>query len=159
MAEREADRAHPERLREQALAAFTSEAESGMSTEFRRRLQQHVLAPGLFDANELAASAQTGLEVEIARNIESRVAVDSVEATRSALCQRGENYNRELKRKLITDRCPNASIVSAAVKAAFDEAALPAAELILQGRPAPRIENRVRLNEDLRGPLGSGVGL
>jgi hypothetical protein len=157
MAEREADRAHPERLRNQALVAFNSEAQSEISAEFRRRLRQHDSAPRLFDASELLASARTALETEIAKNI--GVAVDSVEATRSALRQRHESYVRELKRKLITDRRPDASIVSDAVKTAFDGAALPAAKLILADHRAPRTEDRVRLDEDLRAPPGREVGL
>jgi len=112
MAEREADRAHPERLRVQAVVAFSSEAEREISQEFRRWLRQHDSAPGLFDTSELAALAQGGLEVEIARNLEAGVAVDLMEATRSAFRQRGERYVREVRRKLITDRRPDASIVS-----------------------------------------------
>jgi hypothetical protein len=159
MAEREADRAQLERLRLQALVAFSSEAEREISQEFRRRLRQHDEAPGLFDASELAASAQAGLEVDIARNLEAGVVVDSTEATRSALRQRSEGYVRELRRKLITDRRPDARMVSGIVKDAFDEAALPAAKLILDAHRAPRIENRVRLDEDLRAPRDRGAGL
>jgi hypothetical protein len=158
MAEREADRAHPERLRDQALIAFSFDAEREISAEFRRRLRQHDLAPSLFDASELTAAAQTGLEAAIARNVESGVSVDSIEATRSALRQRGENYVREQKRKLITDRHPRPSVAPDAVKTAFDKAAPLAARLILHGRRAARIEHRVRLNEDLLAPSGSGVG-
>ena len=158
MAEREADRAHPERLREQALGAFSSEAEREISAEFRRRLREHHRAPRLFDLSELAASAQTGLETEIARNLEVGVLVDSLEATRSAFRQRGECHVREVKRKLITDRRSDVSMVSDAVKTAFDELALPAAKLVLEDSGAPPIENCVRLDEDLRGPLGGGVG-
>jgi hypothetical protein len=159
MAERDADRAHPERLRVQAVVAFSSEAEREISQEFRRRLRQHDSAPGLFDTSELAGLAQGGLEVEIARNLEAGVAVDSLEATRSAFGQRSERYVRELRRKLITDRRPDSSIVSRIVKKAFDEAALPAAKLVFDGHRAPRIENRVRLDEDLRVPRDRGAGL
>ncbi len=41
MAEREADRGHPERLRQQAVAALLSDAEREISPEFRRRLREH----------------------------------------------------------------------------------------------------------------------
>jgi hypothetical protein len=159
MAERVADRAHPERLRDQALAALSTDAEKEVSAEFRRQLRQREAAPGLFDASELVASAKSGLEAAIAQNVEAGVAIDSVEATRSALRERGENYVREQTRELIADRYPKVSVVSGAVRAAFEEAALPAAMLILDGRPAPRIENRVRLDEDLRAPRASGIGI
>lgn len=158
MAEREADRAHPERLRDQALAAFVFDAER-MSVDFHRRLRRCALSSDLFDANELAALAKTGLEAEIARNIEAGVVVGPAEAICSALRQQGKNHVRELNRQLITDRRSDTSIVSNAVQRALDEAAPLAARLILQGRRAPRIEDRVHLDEDLRAPLGSGMGL
>jgi hypothetical protein len=145
MAEREADRARDERLRDQAVGALVSDARREISPEFLRRLRQHDLSPGLFDAGELAALAQGGLEVEIARNLEAGVAVDSMEATRSAFRQRGERYVREVRRKLITDRRPDASIVSGIVKKAFDEAALPTAKLIFDRHRAPRIEKEKRV--------------
>jgi hypothetical protein len=60
MAEREADRSHPERLHQQAAVALVAEAKREISPEFRRRLREHNRAPSFFDANELAESARTG---------------------------------------------------------------------------------------------------
>lgn len=45
MAEREADRVHPERLRGQAVVALMFDAEREISPEFLRRLREHDTAP------------------------------------------------------------------------------------------------------------------
>lgn len=71
MSEREADRAHPERLLQQAVVALGCDADREISPEFRRRLRQHNSAPNLFDAHDLAESARTELEIDIARNIQA----------------------------------------------------------------------------------------
>ncbi len=149
MAEREADRARPERLRRQAVAALVSDASREISPEFRRRLREHDAVPSLFDANELTVSARTGLEAEIARNISAGCGVDSVDAVREALRWRGEGYAREQKCRLVADRHPNASIASESVKNALCDGASIAATLILDGRPAPRISDRVVVSENL----------
>lgn len=149
MAEREADRAHPERLRQQAIEALVSDADREISPEFRRRLRQHESAPNLFDAHDLADSARTGLEIDIARNIQAGTGVDSADAIRDALRQRGERYSGEQKCQLIVDRHPEASIASGAVKRACVEAAPIAATRILEGQPARQTNDRVRVDEDL----------
>jgi hypothetical protein len=78
MAEREADdRAHPERLCQQAVVLLVSDADREISPEFRRRLRARDSVPSLFDASELAGSARTALEIEIARNIQAHQGVDS----------------------------------------------------------------------------------
>jgi len=157
MAEREADRAHPDRLRQQAVAALVSDAGGEISPEFRRRLREHDAAPSLFSANDLATAARTGLEAEIARNINARHGIDSMVC--EALRRRGEGYAREQKCRLVADRHPNASIASESVKKAFDDCALVAATLILDGRPAPRISDRVLVSENLLPQSRSGAGL
>lgn len=158
MAEREADRAHPNRLRQQAVAAFVSEAGREISPEFRRRLRQHDAAPSLFGANELAALARTGLETEIARSIAVGHGVSLMDAVCEALHHRGEGYVREQKCQLIADRHPYAIIASESVKKACDDGALEAATLILAGQPAPKANSRVRLTENLLVQPGGGVG-
>jgi hypothetical protein len=149
MSEREADRAHPERLLQQAVVALGCDADREISPEFRRRLRQHDSAPNLFDAHDLAESARTGLEIDIARNIQAGPGVDSADAIRDALRQRGERYSGEQKCQLIVERHPEASIASEAVKRACVGAAPIAARRILDGQPAPRINDRVRVDEDL----------
>src|SRR5215469_5683592 len=123
MAEREADRAHPERLRQQAEDALVSDADREISPRFRRRLRERESAPNLFDAHDLAESARTGLEVDIARNIQAGLGVDSANAICDAVRRRGEDYSREQKCQLIVDRHPQASIASEALKRACVEAA------------------------------------
>jgi hypothetical protein len=151
MAEREADRAQPERLRRQAVAALVSDAGREISPVFLRRLREHDSAPRLFGAGEIAAAAQSGLETDIARNISSGRGVDSTDALRDAFRRRGEGYALEQKCQLIADRHPAATLAPQSVKAACDEGALIAATLILSGQAAPRINPRVRLNDDLLG--------
>jgi hypothetical protein len=137
MAERAADRAHPERPRQQAVVALVSEGDREISPEFSRRLREHDRAPGFFDANELAESARSGLEIDIARNMQAGQGVDSTNAVGEALRRRAESYSREQKCKLIADRDPEASIASGAVKKACDEGALTAARRILEGQSSP----------------------
>jgi len=149
MAEREADRARPERLCQQAVVALASDAAREISPEFRRRLRERDSVPGLFDASELAGSARTALEIEIARNIQTHRGVDSTSAICDALRRRGESYSREQKCQLIADRHPDASIASGSVRKACDEGALIAARRILEGQHAPQGNNRVRVDEDL----------
>ncbi len=50
MAEREADRVRPDRLRGQAVVAFVSDGRKEISREFWRRLREHDAAPTLFGA-------------------------------------------------------------------------------------------------------------
>jgi hypothetical protein len=142
-------RAHPERLLQQAVVAFVSEADREISPEFRRRLREHDAAPTLFGVSDLAESARNGLEVEIARSIEAGQGVDSKDAICEALRLRGESYSREQKCNLIADRHPYASIALGSVKKACNEAAAIAAGRILDGGPAPRMDDSARLNEDL----------
>jgi len=159
MAEREADRAHPDRLRRQAVAALMSDAGREISPEFRRRLREHDAAPSLFGANDLAAAARTGLEAEVARNIDVGHGVDSTDAVCDALRRRGEGYAREQKCQLVADRQPYATIASESVKNACDDGALVAATLILAGQSAPKTNSRVRLTENLLVRPSSGAGL
>lgn len=155
MAEREADRAHSDRLVQQAITALVSDAGREISPEFRRRLRNHDASPGLFDSKDLAASAQTGLEAEISRSIE--LSADSTRAVSEALRRRGEGYAREQKCQLVADRHPNATIASESVKRAFYEGAMAAASLILAGQPAVNTNNRLQLTENLLGPPTSGA--
>jgi hypothetical protein len=149
MAEREADRGRPGRLREQAVAALRADAGREISPEFRRCLRQHDANPGFFDASEFTRSARSRLEADIARVFEAHSGVGSGDAICEALRRLCESYALEQKCKLITDRNPNASIVLASVAQAFNEAAPIAARLVLDGEPAPRISDRVRLEENL----------
>ena len=61
----------------------------------------------------------------------------------------GEGYAREQECQLVTDRYPNATTASETVKRAFADVAPVAAELILTGRPVPKMGIRVRLTENL----------
>jgi hypothetical protein len=157
MAEREADRAHPDRLLRQAVAALVSEGDREISPKFRRRLREHDRAPSFFDATDLAEAARSGLEVDIGRNLRAGQGFDSTDAIRDALRQRTERYFREQKCKLIADRHPEASIASAAVKEACDQGALTAARRLLAGEPSPQVSDRVRIDEDLLARPDSGA--
>jgi hypothetical protein len=157
MAEREADRAHPGRLLRQAVVALVSEGDREISPEFRRRLGEHDRAPSFFDASDLAESARSGLEVDIARNIQAGQGIDSTSAICNALRRRTERHAREQICQLIADRHPEASIASAAVKNACDEAALTAASRILEGQSPLQISDRVRVDENLLVRPGSGA--
>jgi hypothetical protein len=157
MAEREADRAHPDRLLRQAVAALVSEGNREISLENRQGLREHDRAPGFFDARDLAESARSGLEVDIARNIQAGQAVDSTSAICNALRRRAERHCRELKCKLIADRHPEASIVSAAVEKACYQGALTAARRILADELSPQVSDRVRIDDDLLVRPGSGA--
>jgi hypothetical protein len=157
MGEREADRAHPDRLRRQAVVAFVSEAEREISPEFRRRLRERETAPSLFGAHDIAATARTGL-VEIARDIDLSPGVGSTDAVSDALRRRGEGYAREQKCRLVADRRWYATIASESVKKAFDDGAPVAATLILASQSVPKTDSRVQLTENLVRPT-SGVGL
>jgi hypothetical protein len=157
MAEREADRVRPDRLRRQAIAALLLDAGREISPEFHRRLREHDAVPTLFGARELAAVARTGLETDIARNIDFGQSADSTAAVRDALRQGGEAYSREQRCQLIAERHPNATIVSECAKKACDGAP-DAAALILAGRPFPKANNQVRLTEDLLVQATGGGG-
>lgn len=158
MAEREADRARPDLLRQQAVAALVSDADREISPDFRRRLRAHDAAPGLFSASELAAVARTGLEVEIARSIGLGQGIGPKDAIRDALCRRGEGYAREQKCQLVADRHPCATVASESVKTACNDGASVAATLILSGQPAPKANPRVQLSENLLAQHTSGAG-
>jgi hypothetical protein len=149
MAEREADRARPELLRRQALAALVSDAAREISPEFRRRLKDHDAAPSLFGAKDLVAAARTGLEAEIARTIDVCHGDGSKAAVSDALRRRAEGYAREQKCQLVTDRYPYATVASETVKKACAEIAPVAAELILTGQPVAKMSSRVLLTENL----------
>ena len=159
MAEREADRAQPDLLRRQAITALISDANREISSEFRRRLRDHSVAPGLFGARELAISAKTGLEAAIAGNIEAGYGIDVIDAICDALRRRGEGYAREQKCQLVADRHPYATIASESVKKACGDGALIAARLILDGQSAPPIHSRVRVTDNLLPQLASGPSL
>jgi hypothetical protein len=158
MTEREADRISPDRLREQAVSALISDATREISPEFRRRLREHFKAPELFSANEIMTAARTGLETEIARNINFVSAAGATDSVRDALRRRGDGYVREQKCALIADRHPYATIASQSAKKAFDDGAPIAATLILTGQSPPNKDNRVQLTENLLARPGSGGG-
>lgn len=101
MAEREADRAHPERLCQQAVVALVSDSAKEISPEFRRRLRERDSVPNLFDASELAGSARTALEAEIARNIQAHQGVDST----SAICDALRRRRKLLPRAEVSAHC------------------------------------------------------
>jgi hypothetical protein len=155
MSEREADRARPDRLSEQAVTAFVSQASTEISSEFRRQLCDHDAKPSFFGSSELARAAETGLEVAIANCI--REGANPTQAVSSALRQRGEGYVREQKCQLIADRHPSATIASDSVKAAFDASAPIAAKLILTGQATPKANGRVQLTENLLAPPNGGA--
>ena len=157
MAEREADRGQPERLRRQAVAALISDARREISPEFLRRLQQQNSAPHLFGASEIAASAWSGLEADIGRALSAGQGVDVTDALCEALRRRGDGYAREQTCQLIADRHAAASLAPASVRTACNDGALVAAVLILSGDPAPRVDHRVGLNENLVAPHESGA--
>jgi hypothetical protein len=123
MAECEADRTHPERLRQQALKALVHEASREISPEFRKRLREYTSSPGLFSKSELVASARTGLEAETARNIDACPGLDVTNALCEALKRRGQRYAREQNSQLIAERHPFASIASESVRTAFEAVA------------------------------------
>jgi hypothetical protein len=129
MAEREADRAHPERLCQYATRALMSVAGREISPEFRRLLRKHDVTPSLFGPTELAATALTGLEEQIIQNINA--GSNSLDAVRGALLQRSEGYAREQKCQLIVNRHPNASVASESFRAACNGGASVAATLEL----------------------------
>lgn len=158
MAEREADRIRPGRLRCQAIEAFVSVGRKEISPEFHRQLREHDVAPTLFGAQELVESARTGLETDIARNIELSPSADSTAAVRDAFRQRGGAYALEQRCQLITERHPYATIVSESVRQAFDQGAPEAAILILAGRSLPNAVDHVRLTENLLLQTNRGGG-
>ena len=157
MAEREFDRAHPERLREQAVAALVTDADREFSPEFRRKLIQQQDAPTLFGTSELTKAARSGLEIEVVRSLQSGSALTPVDAVSEAVRRRGDGYSRELKSQLVADRHSQATVISTTVKDACETAAPIAAVEIMNGRPMPRASNRVRLDENLLSVGSSGA--
>lgn len=118
MAERAADRAHPERLRAQAVVAFVSDANKEISPEFRRQLHRHDAAPTFFGAGELKAVARSALEADVAAHIQAYSGADAIDAISDALRRRSEGYRREQKCRLVANRYPDTSLASAAVRKA-----------------------------------------
>jgi hypothetical protein len=157
MAEREADRANPERLRQHAIVALVSDVQREISPEFRQRLREHDAAPRPFGANEFIESVRTGLETEIARNIGATRSVKPTDAICEALRRRAEGYAREQRCQLIADRDPIASLASESFKKACTDGALIAAGLILHNRPAPTHSIRVSPSENLLAQANSGA--
>ena len=158
MVEREADRARPERLCQQAVTVLAALGGQEISPVFRRKLEMREAAPDLFAASELAAMASTGWEAEIARGIGLDPALDATRAVCDALRRRIEGYSREQTSQLIADRHPNATAASESFKKACNDAVPTAAALILAGQPAPRTDTRVRLSENLLAQPASGAG-
>jgi hypothetical protein len=152
MAVREADRARPDRLRDQAVAAILSD----ISPDFRGRLRDHHAVPSLFGANDIVAAARTRPEAEIARNIHAGRSGE--DAICEALHRLGEGYAREQKCQLVADRYSNATTASESVKRAFEDAAPIAATLILRGQSFPKTDIRIRLTENLLVQPSGGVG-
>jgi hypothetical protein len=157
MAEREADRAFPERLRDQAVAALESDARGEVSPKFCQRLRRHDSNPDLFTASVLVDLARAQLEVDIARTIEADPSVGSADAIRDALRRRYEGYSREQRGQLGADRHPHASTILGITKWAFENGAAIVAERILEPQHPPRISNRVDLNDDLLAPRTAGA--
>ena len=155
MAEREADRAHPERLCHHAIRALVSVAGREISPEFRQSLRRHDETPSLFGPTELAATARTRLEEQISQNINE--GANPLDAVRSALLCLSDGYAREQKSQLIVDRHPDASRASESFRAACNDGASIAAQLILDRLPAPQIANRVLASENLLAPRSDGV--
>jgi hypothetical protein len=158
MAERQADRARPDLLCQQAVAALVSDADREVSPDFRRMLREHDAAPSLFGPSELTTVARTPLEADIARNIELGEGIASTDAICDALRRRGEGYAREQKCRLVACRHPYATVASESVKKACNDSAPVAATLILTGQSAPKANKRVRLSEDLLAQRTSGAG-
>jgi hypothetical protein len=154
MAERDADRASPERMCGQAVRVFTSVADREISPGFRQRLTEYSTEPDLFGPAELVASAQTGLEVEIARNVAN--GNDRAGAISDALRRLGESYAREQSSQLIADRHPSASIASESFRNACNQAVPTVTAQILDGQSSPRTSSRVRLDENPLSPPASG---
>ena len=157
MAEREADRAFPERLRDQASAALESKGRKEVSPRFCERLREHGSSPDLFDANALVELARTRLEVDIAGAIEANPRVASTDAVCDAMRRRGEGYCREQRGELCADRHLHASTISGVTKQAFEDGAAIAAERVLEPQRPSRISNRVDLNDNLLAPRTAGV--
>lgn len=155
MSEREADRARPDRLCNQAVTAFVSQAATEISPEFRRQLCDHDARPSFFSSSELAKVAGTVLEATIANCV--RDGANPTQAVSNALRQLGDGYVREQKCQLIADRHPSATVASGSVKTAFDAGAPIAAKLILAGQATPRASGRVQLTENLLAPSRSGA--
>ena len=149
MAEREADRAHPERLRKQAILALVDDGKREISPDFRRGLLRQAKEPTWFGCSELVKAAQSTLEVDIARSLPNSAAFDPVDAVAMTLHHRGVAYFREQKCQLVADRHSEATMISSRVKHAFDDAASDAAAHIVSGEPAPRATYQVRLDENL----------
>jgi hypothetical protein len=145
MAERAADRVHPERLRQQAVRAFRSVAGREICPEVPRKLRVYNARPDLFAAPDLEQFAWTTLETDVARNTESREGQEN--AICAALCLMKERYSRELNCRLIAERHPQSAAVSESVGNALEEAAPIVARLVLNSQPAPRVSDRVRLEE------------
>ncbi len=158
MTEREADRARPDLLCQQAMAAFVAAANREISPEFRRRLNEHDAAPSLPGVSDLGGVARTGLEVEIARIIEPSKGIKSTDAICEALRHRANGYTQEQKCQLIADRHPYATAASESFKKACNDSAPVAATLVLAGQPAPKANNRVQLSENLLAQSTRGVG-
>jgi hypothetical protein len=159
MAEREADRARPERLRLQAAAAQVSELRREVTPAFIRMLREHDTSPRLFGAGEIAAAAQSGFECAIARSLEARHGVDATDALCDAIRLRGEGYVREQKCQLVADCHPAATMAADSVERAWNEAILVAATVVLNGDRMPRTANRVRLDENLLARPNGGAGI
>jgi hypothetical protein len=153
MAEREADRARPELLRQQAFKALMSDANREIHPMFRRLLLRIDSVPTLFIIDELAAMARSGLEVAIARNMGLRQCIDSMDGLLRALRERIDAYVREQKCRLITDRVPNADAISGVVRQACHEVTVVVATQIMVDQPIPNVVSRVRLTENLLAPL------
>lgn len=158
MAKREADRARPDLLRRQAVAALEFDADREISAEFRGRLQEHDAEPGLFMANDLAAAARTVLETDIVRNLDAGRGADLKAAVTGALRQRGEGYAREQRNQLVADRHPCATVALDCVRKAFSDGAQEVSARILGGQSTPRMNGRIRLTENLLARPSEKVG-
>lgn len=156
MAEREADRAHPERLRQQAVTALVSEVSKDISTDFLHKVREFNSEPEFFSAEKLQAAARSRVEVEIAQAVAIDNNADAIDAISDALRLRTDACSREQKCHLIADRHPEASKVAAAFRKACDDAILVASVFILEGRKPPRQRKSSMLAENLL--LGNNLG-
>jgi hypothetical protein len=118
MAERQADRNNPDRLRDQAVSALEFDANREISLRFLERLRERDAALGLFDSGDLIRMAQSDLECRIARSIEAAPRTESIIALADAFHHRCESFAREQKYQLIADRHPQASLISACMRTA-----------------------------------------
>lgn len=156
MTDRESDRVHPERLREQAAVALAAEANRELSPAFRRVLAQGENASDLFWKHELARTAQSGLEVQISGLLITGSKLKPLDAVEAALRDRGSAYLREHRIELIADREPCVEKILKSASQAWSEAAPVVAKGTMEGSRTVRSVTRVQIDENLLPSPSSG---